>query len=81
MAQRREISTVTLIRLLANAFEENGWRNEGDVPLELAQIYGRKRRRLSLRDLSVVPSAFYGRNETSPSKVLEVVNETLRRAR
>ncbi len=73
-------SAVTLLRFLTNAFEREGWRNEGDAAFELVQIYMDKQRSLVLADLRVVPSAFYVTNGTTKRRVLAVANEALTRA-
>jgi hypothetical protein len=75
-----ERSPVTLLRLLTNAFERQGWRNEGDAALELVEIYLRKGA-LSAADLRVVPSAFYDNNSTTKKRVLTVANDALNRGR
>lgn len=68
---------MTLLRLLTNAFERQGWRNEGDMAYELVEIFVRKHRPLSAADLRVVPSAFFASNGTTKKRVLAVANEAL----
>ncbi len=79
-ASTRAPSAVTLIRLIANAFEAEGWRHDSDAPLELTQVFLRERRPLRRSDLAGVPSAFYVTNDTTPSRVLQVVNGVLAHA-
>jgi hypothetical protein len=75
-----QISTVRLIRILANAFEEQGWRNEGDLSLEIARQLASRGRPLTRKDLSAIPRAFYSRNRATAAQVLTTVNDAFSQA-
>lgn len=74
----RPRSKVILLRILTNAFERRGWRDDGETAMRIVTCFVTRDRRLSERDLaSVVPSSFYALNGISRRDLLELSNETL----